>query len=48
MDNYMEPFVAISVKKGILGCSILSSCFRPQSYTLFLILANLLNDVELR
>lgn len=27
MDNYMEPFVDISVKKGILECSILFLVF---------------------
>ena len=27
MDNYMGPFVAVSVKKGILGCSILFLVF---------------------
>ena len=39
MDNYMGPFVAISVKKGILECSILSSCFACKYTHYFLTLA---------
>ena len=39
MDNYMEPFVAISVKKGILECSILFLVFARKVTHYFLTLA---------